>query len=889
MIMKLFFNRSVLLKLLLVSWIVFSPVLTPLSEGDMFGTDKAYAASYYTYGDRKETFSQSGSRNRSRTISIPDIYAVNSIRAEYKDSSGNWRSHSNVSASYDINGDNLTIDVDNRGSTSQYADRDSYYDSRKYRKSASDHRESSSNSFPSSISYSSGGYSGSLSRSGSSSVKSGSAADSRTETDSESGHDRTHLSCKGSTDEEGNFSGKMRTKNTSYDGTPSSISYNSGGYSGTLRETRTSSRSFGSNVSGDSCGDPSRTHTYGEEWTTYYSGTVSKPDTRVWEQDYSGTIYKGGTSYRNYEYAYRVFVDYERNVAPIMNLQSGLDKQRVADFEGFNYINVTGDIYDQDEDNANRAPSSSHFDVRVTAEILGTGYKKTKTIREPISSQAFNIKFDLFNMNIENGEYTVRVTANDGRGGTDSGSFKIKIRDSLFDNQHVLIDDFVQFLYTIEDIENDSIIKEQFIFGHEPKHFEYSDRAIGDERVERTEPYEQRYKGVIPENNQWMDTPFDSFNRVGHYEIQARAQDEPKADPNFTEFNYFSNNTPSMNIYVHRKPVADIEAYVNYQDEVMVIDRSLDWDRYSKGQRGIEVKSFYYKRESSSTWLSGKPDTLDHNRDWEIRVDVEDFQGEPNSDVTDVEVVGVFPNVPPTADFVYCRSFPVQNPGDCEDEPFYEGDTMYIESRAFDDDLDPLDVTYEVIDPEGNVIDTQEFRGLFDYSKAAFEIKLPETPGQYEIVQKVDDGNFSNCGTCEMRKSFDVEELSIIGSVGHTEKWNAIHEEKGSAEGFFYSGEKFLLDSTVTNHPVDEVRVEFTGNQANGKTLKINKDLEGTLPNFTGEIYDLSMSDIETELQKGTVYFLFEATWTNGVVKQDIVGVEIIDDAYDIMQLHRSS
>ncbi|MBA2176836.1 hypothetical protein H0266_18310 [Halobacillus locisalis] len=887
--MKTVLNRSVLFKLFLVSWFLLSPVLTPISQqsGMGYGADTVHAASYYTYGDRTESFSQSGTRSRTRTVTIPDIYDVNSIRAEYKDSSGNWRTHSNVTASYDITGDKLTINVENRGSTSQYADRDSYYDSRKYRKSASDHRESSSNSFPSSVNYSSNGYSGRLSKSGSSSVKSGSAADSRTETDSKSGHDRTHLACRGSTDEDGNFSGKMRTKNTSYNGTPSSVSYNSGGYSGTLRETRTKSSSFGSNVSGDSCGDPSRTHTYGETWTTYYSGTVSKPDTRVWEQDYSGTIYKGGTSYRNYEYAYRVFIDYERNVDPIMNLQSGLDKQRVADFEGFNYINVDGNIYDQDEDNANRAPSNSHFDVNIKAEILGTGYSKTKTVREPTSSEAFNINFDLFNMNIENGEYTVKVTASDGRGGTDTGSFNIKIRDSLFDNQHVLIDDFVQFLYTVEDIENDKIIKEQFIFGHDPKHFEYSDRAIGDERVERVEPYEQRYKGIIPEDNQWLDEPFDSFNRVGHYEIQGKAQDEPKPDPNFEEFNYFSNNTPSMNIYVHRKPVADIEAYVNYQNEVMVIDRSLDWDRYSKGQRGIEVKDFYYKRESSSTWLSGKPDTLDHNRDWEIRVDVEDFQGEPNTDTAKVEVVGTFPNVPPMADFIYCRSFPTTS-GDCEDEPFYVGDTMSVKSRAFDDDLDPLDVTYEVIDPNGDVIESKEYRGLFDYSKASFEFDVPEIAGEYQIVQTVDDGNFSNCGTCEMRQTFDVEELSISGNVGHTDKWKAVHEKMDNPSDVFYSGEKFLVDSVVTDHLIDNVTVTLNGEQLTGNMLTIKKDMLSSHPNYYNEIYDYTMSDPEQRLKYEDVTFTFEATWENGVIRSDVVTVEVIDSAINVYDLHRT-
>lgn len=82
---------------------------------------------------------------------------------------------------------------------------------------------------------------------------------------------------------------------------PNSYPYNSGGFSGTLNRTTTDTI----NTCPGSGGTPNTTCT--GQWRANYSGTVTKPasDTRQWRQNYSGTVSRNGvygtTRYGNWE------------------------------------------------------------------------------------------------------------------------------------------------------------------------------------------------------------------------------------------------------------------------------------------------------------------------------------------------------------------------------------------------------------------------------------------------------------------------------------------------------------------------------------------------------------------------------------------------------------
>src|SRR5690606_24465764 len=115
-------------------------------------------------------------------------------------------------------------------------------------------------------------------------------------------------------------------------------------------------------------------------------------------------------------------------------------------------------------------------------------------------------------------------------------------------------------------------------------------------------------------------------------------------------------------------------------------------------------------------------------------------------------------------------------------------------------------------------------------------------------------------------------------SVSHTDDWKDIHERHGNRPSDFYSGEKFILGSQVTNYPIEYVRASMVGNTVDGYTRTVNTDLSldittGGYKLYDGEIYEHWMTDPKYQLARGEVIFTFEVKYANGVVKRDSVSV----------------
>lgn len=173
------------------------------------------------------------------------------------------------------------------------------------RRTVSEHKYSGTNSFPGSMYYSQQGFSGTLTKDGDSYVISGSyvPTQSRTETSS----------CTNNIPGKYNASGQWVQTGPGTD-CPSSIAYNSGGFSGTLNRTTTDTIK-----ACPSPGTPNYVCT--KSFRANYSGVVTKPgyDTRQWGQKYTGIVIKPaqtsdrrygpwistGPSYQ-YRYAYNV-------------------------------------------------------------------------------------------------------------------------------------------------------------------------------------------------------------------------------------------------------------------------------------------------------------------------------------------------------------------------------------------------------------------------------------------------------------------------------------------------------------------------------------------------------------------------------------------------------
>ncbi|QDX91005.1 hypothetical protein EEL30_00610 (plasmid) [Brevibacillus laterosporus] len=377
-------------------------------------------------------FDESTNRTPSQTITIKNLKKVNSIAVD------------NGQVSHTVNGEKITINVSNgtavrsltpektvnefrtsssnsfsgsisynsggysgsltkKGSSTSRLVSGSYTPS--YSKSASDTRTSSSDSFPSSISYDSGGYKGTLNKSGSviKTLVSGSPADTKTVSKTQSASSGKMNSC-------------LEAEWDAGRSFPNSISYNEGGYSGTL--SRTGSISFGQ------CTRSGKNPN--EYWSmtasANYSGLVTKPSTAVYSytQSYSGTVATDSYDSRVYEYkqeyegevtaatiyyyAYEVALNFTANEDPVIaDLKT--DKQYVSLNDGFDSLVVTGSISDPDDHKVEVTATVDHISKKLT-------FTNTRT------PKPFTFKFDKADIeDLSEGIKTIVITAEDIEGG----------------------------------------------------------------------------------------------------------------------------------------------------------------------------------------------------------------------------------------------------------------------------------------------------------------------------------------------------------------------------------------------------------------------------------------------------------------------------------------
>ncbi|AYB41734.1 hypothetical protein D5F52_26640 (plasmid) [Brevibacillus laterosporus] len=407
-------------------WVIILTILCLLPSSTL---DEVQAAS------QTINFAESTDRTPSQTITIKNLKKVNSITVD------------NGQVSHSVNGEKITINASegtpvrdviprktvnefrtsysnsfnesipfNNGGFSGNLLKKGYSTSRLVSgsftpsdtKTVSDSRTSSSNSFPSSLSYDSGGYKGTLNKSGSVSktLISGSPAKSKEATDT-----RRYSTTQGYCSD---------AKSYALSQLPSSISYNSGGYTGTLSLVSSST---------SDCSRHAKEDTYSASATGYYSGTVWSRDTSVYSytQLYSGTVTKAAHDSRVYEYkqeyegevtaapiyyyAYKASLNFTANEDPVItDLQT--DKKYVSLNDGFDSLVVTGSISDPDDQKVEVTVTVDHISKKLI-------FTNTKT------SKPFTFKFDKADIeSLSEGIKTVIITAKDIEGGEKVDSSK---------------------------------------------------------------------------------------------------------------------------------------------------------------------------------------------------------------------------------------------------------------------------------------------------------------------------------------------------------------------------------------------------------------------------------------------------------------------------------
>jgi len=281
------------------------------------------------------------------------------------------------------------------------------------------------------------------------------------------------------------------------------------------------------------------------------------------------------------------------------------------------------------------------------------------------------------------------------------------------------------------------------------------------------------------------------------------------------------------------------------------------------------VKRFRYQVQHGSTWGSysgwiygtSKTITLNQLGRNRVHVEAEDNVGNIRNQYSGYYYI----DTAPIAKFHF-------NPS-----TVYEGDNLKVVNDSTDPDGNSMTAYWTITAPNGQVTHQSTWDAQINHLLS----------GQYQVTLNVTD---SYGRTDSTSQSILAYPLTIKGYVTHTTKWQHIHQSKGDKPDIFYSGEEFDLKAIVTNHPVNNVEVNFSGVQIDGSTLSLSTNLlASSFPQFVGSIYDSSMSDPDTLLQDGTVYFLFTVHYANGVTKSDLVPVKISGNTYNAFYFHRTS
>ncbi|RJX36755.1 RHS repeat protein [Paenibacillus pinisoli] len=255
-------------------------------------------------------------------------------------------------------------------------------------------RTSSTNSFPASVSYSQDGYTGTLTKQGTSSVISGSyiPADSKTQP----------ASC--SRKKYGSYNSSGVWVKTSEDPEcPSTYPYNSGGYSGNL--PRTTTTTVNECPATGKANTPCTGH-----WIANYSGTVTRPasDTRVWQQNYQGQVIKPGSSSKTKTSSWRSIGNgrYERDVYEITSAwidpreSTGESTQRTTvvflDYEDalseLNRINASVGAFVESSNGYNYYISSNPAPTIVPLPVgEEQDYRYINTTKQPLNEKLYPI------------------------------------------------------------------------------------------------------------------------------------------------------------------------------------------------------------------------------------------------------------------------------------------------------------------------------------------------------------------------------------------------------------------------------------------------------------------------------------------------------------------
>lgn len=488
-------------------------------------------------------------------------------------------------------------------------------------------------------------------------------------------------------------------------------------------------------------------------------------------------------------------------------------------------------------------PSTIYNDTSVTFEDASTdpdndelsyswAYQELGTSTWTDFSQIENPK-QLFK---KKGEWNIRLIVSDGAG-TDSIIKSLTVQNRppaaafSWSPETIHIDTSVTFENTSNDIDGDDLT------------------------------YEWAYQE--PGTTTWVDfskesDPIQVFDKKGQWKVRLTANDG--AASHSIEKEISVGNRPPVTAFTWNPTTV----YTN--TEVTFGNTSSDPDEDEL------TYQWAYQKPGTSTWTDfSKEKTPSYEFDqigkWNIRLITSD--GSASTPLTKALTVL---NTPPEVTLTYAP------------ETIYEGDTVTLTAKPTDLDGDAMTVVFE----ENKSGVWQEIHKVEDVASGdTLTHAFVAAPQTYDVRVRAID---SNDGEGTATVNFEASPLEIEGFVNHTAEWQAIHDEAGHTPEQFYAGERFLTEAVVTDHPIEKVTVSFAGEQITGNLLTLSSPMEvRTHPVYEKEVYEKMTGDPDEHLAPGMAYFVFEAEWENGVVKQTRVSINIVSDVYGAFDFYRSN
>lgn len=423
---------------------------------------------------------------------------------------------------------------------------------------------------PTTTSYTSDGYSGTLSRydvnNNPYQVDNGSY---KTVTESSTGYDDVSNTSGGTAVYEYKASGWSMISGWSGSTLPSTVSYSSGGWTGTL-----------SKVGGTDLSDPppSGTASIGSKyyrqfyWVGHYQGPISRQvqvwqSNWVWYDDYTG--YYSGSIYKNVK---QTFAPTFRNVA---------DK----------YL-----VYFADS-NVNNMADVQYIKSRGAVKVILVGKSTTKA----------QLAHDYY---IDSSKPLADVIA--------EVNSIVATNNPVENKQLVLVGQTFALNKADYDDENDPITQIGYQYVHDAS---YYDNSTGLETGARS--------SFSANKTDYISTVKTVFTKPGKYTIYRQIVDTPTGMPAYSK----DSNTPSIEIYVHRKPIADFSLDWDYNSgsatyRTTWVDKSYDLDhQFSDPNKGITDRTIMYRKTSGDNiWIYAIPDHLTAGT-YELRYAVKDIEG----------------------------------------------------------------------------------------------------------------------------------------------------------------------------------------------------------------------------------------------------------------------